>query len=89
MKRSVWTAVGAMVLAAAVAIPVIAQPPQGGRGPGRGPGPGGPLPMLRGLDRWLVSSGAIYGLCRAGRRNRLIDAAFPRFCFWGVECSPK
>ena len=50
MKRSVWTAVGAMVLAAAVAIPVIAQPPQGGRGPGRGPGPGGPLPMLRGLD---------------------------------------
>ena len=50
MKRSVWTAVGAMVLAAAVAIPVIAQPPQGGRGPGRGPGPGGPLPILRGLD---------------------------------------
>lgn len=47
------------------------------------------MPMLRGLDRWLVSSGAIYGLCRAGRRNRLIDAAFPRFCFWGVECSPK
>src|SRR6185369_14771848 len=50
MKRSVWTAVGAMVLAAAVAIPVIAQPPQGGRGPGRGAGPGGPLPILRGLD---------------------------------------
>jgi len=48
MTRSIWTAVGALVLAAAVAIPVIAQPPQGGRGPGRGPG--GPLPMLRGLD---------------------------------------
>lgn len=50
MKRSIWTAVAAMVLAAAVAIPVIAQPPQGGRGPGRGPGSGGPLPMLRGLN---------------------------------------
>jgi len=50
MKRSIWTAVAAMVLAAAVAIPVIAQPPQGGRGPGRGPGPGGLLPMLRGLN---------------------------------------
>ncbi len=50
MERSIWTAVAAMVLAAAVAIPVIAQPPQGGRGPGWGPGPGGPLPMLRGLN---------------------------------------
>ena len=50
MKRSIWTVVGAMVLAAAVAIPVIAQPPQGGRGQGRGFGPGGPLPMLRGLN---------------------------------------
>jgi protein CpxP len=48
MTRSIWTAVGALVLAAAVAIPVIAQPPQGERGPGRGPG--GLLPMLRGLD---------------------------------------
>src|SRR5262245_41922608 len=50
MKRSMWTIVAAMVLAAAVAIPVIAQPPQGGRGPGRGPGPGGPMPILRGLN---------------------------------------
>ena len=50
MKRSLWTLVAAMVLAAAVAIPVIAQPPQGGRGPGRGPGAGGPMPMLRGLN---------------------------------------
>jgi len=47
MKRSMWTAVAALLLAAAVAIPVIAQPPQGGRGPGRGPGMGG---MLRGLN---------------------------------------
>ncbi len=50
MKRSIWTAAAAIILAAAVAIPVIAQPPQGGRGPGRGPGMGGPMPMLRGLN---------------------------------------
>jgi periplasmic protein CpxP/Spy len=50
MTRTMWTAVAAMVLAAAVAIPVIAQPPQGGRGPGRGPGAGGLMPMLRGLN---------------------------------------
>ncbi len=47
MKRSMWTVVAALLLAAVVAIPVIAQPPQGGRGPGRGPGMGG---MLRGLN---------------------------------------
>jgi hypothetical protein len=47
------------------------------------------MPVLRALDRWLVASGAIYGLCSGRRRSRLIDAFFPRFCFWGVECSPK
>jgi Spy/CpxP family protein refolding chaperone len=50
----IWSAVVTMVLAAAVAIPVIAQPPQGGRGPGPGPGRGwgfdGALPILRGLN---------------------------------------
>jgi periplasmic protein CpxP/Spy len=50
MTRTMWTAVAAMILAAAVAIPVIAQPPQGGRGPGRGPGAGGLMPVLRGLN---------------------------------------
>ena len=50
MKRTIWTAAAALIVAAVVAIPVIAQPPQGGRGPGRGPGMGGPLPMLRGLN---------------------------------------
>ena len=51
MKRTIWTAAAAMILAAAVAIPVIAQPPQG-RGPGGpgGPGGAGPMPMLRGLN---------------------------------------
>jgi periplasmic protein CpxP/Spy len=50
MTRTMWTAVAAMILAAAVAIPVIAQPPQGGRGQGRGPGAGGLMPLLRGLN---------------------------------------
>jgi len=50
MKRTTWSAVLALVLAAAVAIPVIAQPPQGGRGAGRGPGFDGALPILRGLN---------------------------------------
>lgn len=54
MKRMIWSSIAVIVLAAAVAIPVIAQPPQGGgaRGFGRGgPGaPGAPLPMLRELN---------------------------------------
>lgn len=50
MKRTIWSAALALVLAGVVAIPVIAQPPQGGRGAGRGPGFDGALPILRGLD---------------------------------------
>jgi len=54
MKRMIWSSITVFVLAAAVAIPVIAQPPQGGggRGFGRGGpgGPGGSLPMLRELN---------------------------------------
>jgi len=50
MKRTIWSAVLAMLVAGAVAIPVIAQPPQGGRGPGRGPGFDGALPILRELN---------------------------------------
>ena len=50
MKRTIWSAVLAMVVAGAVAIPVIAQPPQGGRGPGRGAAFVGALPLLRGLN---------------------------------------
>ena len=54
MKRLIWSGIAAVVLAAAVAIPVIAQPPQGGggRGPGRGGvgAPGAPLPLLRELN---------------------------------------
>jgi periplasmic protein CpxP/Spy len=50
MKRTIWSAVLAMVVAGAVAIPVIAQPPQGGRGQGRGPAFADALPLLRGLN---------------------------------------
>jgi len=51
MKRTIWLSISAIVLAAAVVIPVIAQPPQGGggRGPGRGLAPGAPLGLLREL----------------------------------------
>ena len=49
MNRTIWSVVLAMLVAGAVAIPVIAQPPQGGRGPGRGPFDGA-LPILRGLN---------------------------------------
>ena len=47
------------------------------------------IPALRILDRWLVSSGAIYELCSGNPRWRLINRFFPRYCFWGVECLPK
>ena len=54
MKRVIWSSIAAVMVAAAVAIPVIAQPPQGGAGRGFGRGgpgaPGAPLPMLRELN---------------------------------------
>ena len=54
LKRTIWSGIAVTLLAAAVAIPVIAQPPQGGggRAGGRG-GPGAPgaaLPLLRDLN---------------------------------------
>src|SRR4029453_5946741 len=50
MTRTIWSAVLAMVVAGAVAIPVIAEPPQGARGPRRGPAFDGALPILRELN---------------------------------------
>ena len=41
MTRSIWATAAALIIAAAVAIPVIAQPPQGRGGPGGPMGPGG------------------------------------------------
>lgn len=59
MKRTFLSIAGALVVAAAIAIPVLAQPPQGrGAGGGGRMGPGGPgrpggpgvVALLRGLD---------------------------------------
>ena len=55
MTRSIWATAAALIIAAAVAIPVIAQPPQGRGGPGGPMGPGGfggrgGFPMLHALD---------------------------------------
>ncbi|MDQ3211150.1 MAG: Spy/CpxP family protein refolding chaperone [Acidobacteriota bacterium] len=52
VKSTVWSAAAALIVAATVAIPVIAQPPQGDGGrPGRpGFGGRGPFPILRGLE---------------------------------------
>jgi periplasmic protein CpxP/Spy len=52
MKRTLWSTVAALAIAAAVAIPVVAQPQRSGQrggGPGFG-GRGGPFPALRGLN---------------------------------------
>jgi len=46
MRLALWSGMAALVFATAITIPVIAQPPQGGRGPG---GPGRLFPLLRGL----------------------------------------
>lgn len=52
-KRTIWSGVAVVALAAAAAIPLVAQPPQEQTRPERvGPGRGGPgpLPLLRGLN---------------------------------------
>jgi protein CpxP len=78
MKRTIWSAMAALVLAAAVAIPAIAQAPQGGRGPGRGPGFDGALPILRGLNLSDAQREQIRALTEAQRtaenpRRNLMD----------------
>ena len=61
MKRTIWATIGVVVLAGLVALPLMAQQPQGrgmGQGTGRqamgrgmGPGgPGGPMALLRGVQ---------------------------------------
>ena len=76
MTRTIWSAVAAVVLTAAVAVPVIAQPPQGG--PGRGFGGPGPLPMLRSLNLTDSQREQIRALTEAQRsgqnpRRNLMD----------------
>ena len=78
MRRTIWSAVLAIILGAAVAIPVMAQPPQGGRGPGRGPGPDGVLPILRNLNLTDAQREQIRAITEAQRgtnnpRRNLMD----------------
>jgi Spy/CpxP family protein refolding chaperone len=78
MKRTIWSALVATVLAAVVAMPVMAQPPQGGRGPGRGPGPDGLLPILGSLNLTDAQREQIRSLAEAQRgadnpRRSLMD----------------
>ena len=78
MKRTIWSAVLAMVVAGAVAIPVIAQPPQGGRGSGRGPAFDGALPIFRGLNLTDAQREQIRAITEAQRtgespRRNLMD----------------
>jgi periplasmic protein CpxP/Spy len=78
MKRTIWSAALALMLAGVVAIPVIAQPPQGGRGAGRGPGFDGALPILRGLDLTDAQREQIRAVTQAQRtsdnpRRNLMD----------------
>jgi protein CpxP len=79
MKRTIWSAVLAAVLATVVAIPVIAQRPQGGRGGGRGPGgPDGAMPILRSLNLTDAQREQVRALTEAQRsgqnpRRNLMD----------------
>jgi Spy/CpxP family protein refolding chaperone len=67
MKRTIWATSLAMLVAGAIAIPVMAQPPQGGRGLGRGPGFAGPAPVLRGLNLTEAQREQIRALTEAQR----------------------
>lgn len=78
MKRTLWTAVA--VLALAASIPLMAQPPQGpgGRGFGRGMGPGpggpgpgpGPMPILHQLNLTDEQREQIRTLTEEWRKDR-------------------
>jgi Spy/CpxP family protein refolding chaperone len=66
MKSTLWSTAAAVVIAAAVAIPVIAQPPQGRPG-SPGGGRGGPFPMLRELNLTDAQREQIRGIVQAQR----------------------
>jgi periplasmic protein CpxP/Spy len=76
MKSTLWSAAAALVLAAAVAIPVVAQPQGRGdrhHGPGFG-GRGGPFPIFRGL----ALSDAQRQQIRSITREHRTDASSPQ-----------
>ena len=74
MKSTLWSTAAALVIAAAVAIPVIAQPPQGRLGPPGGGGRGGGFPILRGLNLSDAQREQIRSIAQAQRG----DASSPQ-----------
>ncbi len=82
MKRTMWATIGVVVLAGLVAMPLLAQQPQGrgmgramGRGMGRGMGPGGPggpggpMALLRGVQLTDAQRGQIQAIMDEHRDN--------------------
>lgn len=68
MKSGLWSTVAALVIAGAVAIPVIAQPPQGRPGfPGAGRGGG--FPILRELNLTDAQREQVRSITQAQRGN--------------------
>jgi Spy/CpxP family protein refolding chaperone len=68
MKSTLWSTAAALVIAATVAIPVIAQPPQGRPGPPGG-GRGGGFPILRELNLSDAQREQIRSITQAQRGN--------------------
>jgi periplasmic protein CpxP/Spy len=73
MKRMLWLSITVIVVAAAAAIPVLAQPPQGRSGPGRG-GFGRPMLLTRGLNLTDAQRDQIRALTEE-RRNQAENPA--------------
>ncbi len=75
MKRTIWSSIAVVALAATAAIPVVAQPPQPAQtpqervGPERGKPGGVPLPLLRGLNLTDAQREQVRALA-AERRNQ-------------------
>jgi periplasmic protein CpxP/Spy len=79
MKRTIWAGAFAALIAIAISVPLVAQPPQGpgGRGGFGGPmGPGGPgmgLPMLRELNLTDAQRDQIRAITEQRRENQAND----------------
>jgi Spy/CpxP family protein refolding chaperone len=75
MKRTTWIAAAALVVAALVTIPAIAQPPQGRGGRAFGPGGlGGPFPILRTLNLTDSQREQIAALAKNHRDSKATQA---------------
>ncbi len=86
MKRTMWATIGVVALAGVVAMPLMAQQPQGqgrgmargmGRGMGMGPGgpggPGGPMALLRGVQLTDAQRDQIRAIMDEHRENMPAD----------------